>query len=78
MTAKDMIEQLQKLNPESEVVLTSNNFELNGALVSLNSVHQYDTGSKEKRRFRDDFDGTEYEEEVFSTRGGNSPVVFLT
>ena len=78
MKVKDMIEHLQKLNPESEVVLTSNNFELTGALVSLNSVHQYDTGSKEKRRFRDAFDGTEYEEEVYSTRGGSLPVVFLT
>ena len=78
MTAKDMIEQLRQLNPESEVVLTSNNFELNGALVPLANIQQYEHGSKEKRRFRDAFDGTEYEEEVYSTRGGSLTVVFLT
>ena len=78
MIVKDMIEQLRQLNPESEVVLTSNNFELNGALVPLANIQQYEHSSKEKRRFRDAFDGTEYEEEVYSTRGGSLPVVFLT
>ena len=78
MKVKDLIEKLLELDPEAEVITQSTNFELRGAEVELSRVHQYDTGKKETRTFRDAFDYEEYEKEVYSVFGGDMRVVLFS
>lgn len=78
MKVKDYIKELQKLNQEAEMIGVSSNYELRGALVPIDSVHQYNEGSKKTQTFRDDFDGETYDKETWSIVGGNLPVVLVS
>ena len=77
MKVKELISELEKLNPDAEVITTSSNFELNGAMISAKSVRQYNEGSKSIETFRDAFDGGSYNKETWSIIGGKTPVVTI-
>ena len=77
MKVKDLIEQLKGQDPEATVILTSSNFELNGADVPLGGIFGSETGNKKVKTFRDAFDGESYETEVWSPFGGNEKVISL-
>jgi len=77
MTVKDLIKKLEVLDQNAEVIVTSSNFELNGASVSVSFVHQYNEGSKKVQTFRDAFDGDTYSKETWSVIGGQTPVVMV-
>lgn len=78
MKVKDLIKKLEALEQNAEVIVTSSNFELNGARVPVSVVHQYNEGSKEVRTFRDSFDGETYSKETWSIVGGQTPVVMVS
>ena len=62
-------------NPEAEVAVTSDNFELNGATIPVTSVYPFN-GKMESKTFRDAFDGGTYGKSVviWDTK---SDIVFL-
>jgi len=74
MKAKELAEKLMK-NPEAEVVITSDNFELNGATIPVSSVFPFN-GKMESKSFRDAFDGGTYNSNVI-TWDTKSDTVFL-
>jgi len=78
MKAKDLIEKLQKLDSNAEIITRSSNLELKGAEVAVSFVHQYNTGNKTTRIFKDAFDLEFYESEVWSITGGHIPVVLIS
>ncbi len=78
MKTKDLIKKLKKLDPEAEVIVCSDNFELNNANVSVTSVNQYEEGSKKQKPFRDGFDNEIYNKEVWSIVGGDLKVVLIS
>jgi hypothetical protein len=63
MKAKDLAKKLME-NPEAEVIVTSDNFELNGNMIPVSSVHPY-KGRIESKQFRDAFDYEYYNTNVF-------------
>lgn len=75
MKVKHLIEKLLKTDPEAEVIITSSNFELNGADVPLGGLIESDKGSKKERTFRDAFDGEIYSKEIWSISGGSLSVI---
>lgn len=77
MKNKELISKLQKLDPEAEVVVTSNNFELQHEVVSLQGVTEYKTARKVKKQFRDAFDGYAYLTEVYDLFNGEETVILL-
>lgn len=78
MKVKDLIKELKALDQNAEVIVRSSNFELNGEMVSVSFVHQYNGGSKKNQTFRDVFDGTTYSQETWSIISGETPVVMMT
>lgn len=78
MKVKDLIIELQAMDENAEVVITSENFELRGANVSASRVYQYDQCKKITRQFRDAFDGDTYFKEVWSLIDGDTSVVMLS
>ena len=64
MKAKELIEILKK-HPEAEIITTSSNFELRGALVSVKCDSEPRKVMKKLKQFRDAFDGTSYSTEVY-------------
>lgn len=78
MNVRDLLKILLEKNLDAEVIVTSSNFELNGAKVAVSSVNQYDNGSTTKERFRDAFDGGSYSESTYSIVGGDIPVVLIS
>ena len=62
MKAKELAEKLMK-NPEAEVVITSDNFELNGATIPVTNVYPFN-GEMESRTFTDAFDYESYNTDV--------------
>jgi len=78
MKVKELIKKLEALDQNAEVIVTSSNFELNGASVPLSFVHQYNEGSKKTQTFRDAFDGDTYSKETWSIIGGKIPVVMVS
>lgn len=76
MKVKDLIEKLSVLDQNAEVIVKSSNFEVN-ADVPVSFVHQYNTGSKKNKQFRDAFDGEVYSAETWSILGGDIPVVMI-
>jgi uncharacterized protein YkuJ len=77
MKVKDLIKKLEALDQDAEVIVTSSNFELNGASVPVSYVHQYNEGSKKVQTFRDAFDGYTYSKETWLINGGKTPVVMV-
>jgi len=63
MFVKDLIEKLQKCDPDAIVVCSSDNFELNSARVEAERIHER-YGKKFMENFRDAFDYTDYSTEV--------------
>lgn len=78
MNVQELIKKLEALDPNAEVIITSSNFELNGANVTLDWVSQYNTGKAKQERFRDAFDGDHYTKKVWDITGGNTPIVYLS
>jgi hypothetical protein len=78
MKVKDLIKKLEALDQNAEVIITSSNFELNGACVPVSFVHQYNEGSKKTRTFTDAFDGDTYSKEIWSIMDGQTPVVMVS
>lgn len=78
MKVKQLIKRLQSCDPDSVVLVTSSNFELNNAGIPVNFVTETKEGSKTKRHFRDAFDGESYTKEVWSSYGGKLKVVHLS
>jgi len=62
MKAKELAEKLMK-NPEAEVVITSDNFELNGATIPVTNVYPFN-GKLESKTFTDAFDHEDYNTDV--------------
>jgi len=77
MKVKELIEKLKGQDPEATVIITSSNFELNGADVPLSGVIGGESGSKHMKTFRDAFDNETYEKEVWSPYGGQEKVISL-
>jgi hypothetical protein len=78
MKVKDLIEQLQSMNPEAIVIIVSDNFEMRGANVETRSVIESNEGLEIEETFRDAFDGRSYISETWSTIGGTEPVVKIS
>jgi hypothetical protein len=78
MNVQELIKKLEALDPNAQVVITSSNFELGGANVSLSWLKQYNTGIEKQERFRDAFDGQSYTKKVWDISGGNTPIVYLS
>jgi hypothetical protein len=76
MKAKDLIKILEQ-NPELEVVIASSNFELNGSLVPVSGIYEYNTSKKEVRTFRDAFDGDTYEKEIYNIFDGDEKILLI-
>lgn len=78
MKVKDLIEKLQKADPEATVIIKSSNFELKGAEVPVSSVYGTKTGSKKIEGFVDYFDGESYSKETWSSFGGEESIVHIS
>lgn len=78
MKNKDLIAKLQELDPESEVVIHSDNFELRGAIVPLRSINVYDTSKKIIEGFSDAFDGGYYTKEVYDLFNGEEKIILIS
>jgi len=78
MKVKDLIKKLETLDQDATVIVTSPNFELNGASVPVSFVHQYNEGSKKLQTFRDAFDYVAYSTETWTIIGGKTPVVMMS
>lgn len=65
-------------DPEAEVLVKSNNFELKGADVPASVVYQSMEGSKKIKTFVDAFDHETYEKEIWSMFGGDLPVIYIS
>jgi hypothetical protein len=78
MKNKELIKKLQAEDPEAEVIVTSDNFELNNSQISLENVNSYNTGSTKIRGFRDAFDGEGYSKKTWSIIGGHEKVILLS
>ena len=78
MKVKDLITLLKGLNQDAEVIVKSNNFELNGAKVPVKYISSSDEGHKRIETFTDAFDGGSYYKEIYSSIGGSLPVVSIS
>lgn len=78
MNVKNLVKILLEKDQDAEVIVTSSNFELNGARVAVSSVDEFDNGSIKKEHFRDAFDGGSYSESTYSIVGGDIPVVLIS
>jgi hypothetical protein len=78
MKVKDLIKKLKECDPDATVITASSNFELNGADVEVDFVHQSNEGSVEERTFTDAFDYENYTKEVWFIHGGSTPVVYIS
>lgn len=78
MKVKDAIKELQKLDPNATLIVTSSNFELKYSKIKVSSIHQYDEGLVKKEGFRDAFDGENYSTEVWNIIGGKEKVVLIS
>lgn len=78
MKVKDAIKKLQEMDQEAELIITSDNFELNHSTIPVQNIHHYKTGKKEVKTFRDAFDGETYQREIWSVYGGKLSVVNFT
>jgi len=78
MKVKDLKLQLQDLDDELEVIVKSNNYELQGSYVLAKGL--FKTTNKYKKQietFIDDFDHTRYNKEIFiSSEDGENVVMF--
>lgn len=63
MKVKDLLKKLEALDQESTVVVTSENFEQNGAKKQARGIFEF-KGNIVKEQFRDAFDGDSYSSEV--------------
>ncbi len=77
MKVKDAVKALLELDQEAELIIQSPNVELCGNAVKISSFTPYEQGSKKVQSFRDFFDNTRYNEEVWFFSGGNLPVVYI-
>lgn len=66
MTVAEYITYLSKLPQDAIVVASSDNFELNGAIVEVRAPYEVEL-KREIRTFRDAFDYGTYSVEVFTT-----------
>lgn len=78
MKNKELVLKLLLLDPEAEIITSSDNFELNNATVAVNYIHFYENGSIQTRTFRDAFDGESYSKITYSILGGNIPVILIS
>jgi len=78
MKVKELIEQLQSMNPEATVIIKSDNFEMRGANVEARFLNESSEGKECEETFRDSFDGCSYISETWSTIGGTEPVVKIS
>lgn len=74
MKVKELVEQLLKEDQEATVVKTSDNFELNHAIVEVQTIGVY-KGNKVNKSFYDAFDGESYNKDVWELFSGNENVV---
>ena len=63
MKAKELAKLLME-NPEAEVIITSDNFELNHSLIPVSRVHPL-KGRIDSKQFMDAFDYEYYHTDVF-------------
>ena len=77
MTIGELIKKLQIFNSELPVVITSNNIELQNAVVDISFVEMCADTKKEKKTFRDMMDQGSYETEVYSLSGGEEIVIYI-
>lgn len=78
MIVKDLISKLLTMDENAIVVIKSPNFELGGAKVPVSFVHQYNECLRNKKTFRDAFDGEMYDKEIFTLMGGHEKVVDIS
>jgi hypothetical protein len=75
MKAKELIEILQA-DPEAEVLVTTDNFEMGHAKVRLEYVSKWRM-QETTRPFRDAFDGGRYSAEVFEMNVDSGKEAFI-
>ncbi len=63
MKAKDLIKELEKVNPEATVVVTTDNFEQGHSTIKASHLYKF-KGELKDKPFKDAFDGGEYTSEV--------------
>lgn len=76
MKLKEYIKMLEALDQESEVIVTSSNFEMNGALISAHAPQAF-KATQQIGNFRDAFDGALYKSQTWSLLNGDTPVIIL-
>lgn len=77
MKVSELIEKLSECDPNAEVIMRSDNFELHGSLVPVKYVNAF-KAQRKLETFRDAFDGETYSTEVFNVIDGNLTVVKLS
>lgn len=78
MKVKELMKKLEMFDPEAEVLVSSKNFELNRTNVAVSLIYQSMEGSKQVKTFVNAFDHETYEKEIWSTFGGNLPVIYIS
>lgn len=78
MKVRDLKAKLDEFDDDAEVLVSSSNFELNNSMVSANSARQYETGKRERKGFRDAFDGESYSKEVWDLFYGDEKIVIIS
>lgn len=69
MKKNDLIKKLQDIKGNPTVVVTSNNFELNGATIPTSGIYEF-VGQEEVQTFSDAFDGGSYNKKVVKYKDG--------
>lgn len=77
MTVKELIEELKTCNPDAIVVNRSDIWELNGSIVRVSYVLKSSAGSSEMAKFKDPFDDTYYDFEIFDLFDGDQDLVMI-
>lgn len=79
MKVHELMLILGSVDPDSEVVVRSNNPELGCNVVAALGVAEYPEGNMTKGvKFVDMFDGTAYSHDVYAKYGGNTKLIQIT
>lgn len=75
MTKKELLEVLEKVDDNTEIITNSNNYELSNHNVKARAY--VSKASIETKEFRDDFDGTYYNSDVYVSNSNGKEVVVI-
>lgn len=77
MKVKELVEKLLQQDQEAEVITQSGNFELHGALVSVDSIIVLNEAKQTEKTFYDAFDHESYSKTVWLVSGGSQNAIWI-